>query len=127
LRRPYPPSNQPERAYLIHEPYSLKPRERARTLSANRKDVAPIPLPPSLARISHSLAHTTDTHTRTFLRQAIPVLLVISQSASMKLLQPPEDPNADPDAPNPNAVLKFLPLLIGWFSLNVPAALGIYW
>jgi YidC/Oxa1 family membrane protein insertase len=25
------------------------------------------------------------------------------------------------------AFLKFLPLMIGWFSLNVPAALGIYW
>merc|ERR1712194_404649 len=26
-----------------------------------------------------------------------------------------------------NAVLKVLPLMIGWFSLNVPAALCIYW
>ena len=29
--------------------------------------------------------------------------------------------------PEQPAFLKFLPLLIGWFSLNVPAALGIYW
>jgi YidC/Oxa1 family membrane protein insertase len=25
------------------------------------------------------------------------------------------------------AALKFLPLLIGWFSLNVPSGLGLYW
>ena len=24
-------------------------------------------------------------------------------------------------------VLKFLPLMIGWFSLSVPSALGLYW
>mmetsp|Transcript_11854 Transcript_11854/g.17309 ORF Transcript_11854/g.17309 Transcript_11854/m.17309 type:complete len:252 (+) Transcript_11854:998-1753(+) len=49
----------------------------------------------------------------------IPVVLVISQSISMNLM-------ATKDQEQP-AVLKFLPLLIGWFSLNVPAALGIYW
>ena len=54
----------------------------------------------------------------------IPVFLVISQSISQKLLQPP---SADPSQETSNAVLKFLPLLIGWFSLNVPAALGVYW
>ena len=35
--------------------------------------------------------------------------------------------NQDPQQAEANAVLKFLPLLIGWFSLNVPSALGIYW
>lgn len=49
----------------------------------------------------------------------IPIVLVISQSVSMNLM-------ATKDQEQP-AVLKFLPLLIGWFSLNVPAALGIYW
>lgn len=24
-------------------------------------------------------------------------------------------------------VIQYLPVLIGWFSLNVPSALGIYW
>lgn len=24
-------------------------------------------------------------------------------------------------------MLKFLPLMIGWFSLSVPSALGLYW
>lgn len=49
----------------------------------------------------------------------IPVILVLSQTLSMQLM-------ATKDQEQP-AVLKFLPLLIGWFSLNVPAALGIYW
>jgi len=50
---------------------------------------------------------------------SIPIVLVISQSVSMNMM-------ATKDQEQP-AVLKFLPLLIGWFSLNVPAALGIYW
>lgn len=49
----------------------------------------------------------------------IPVVLVLSQSLSMNLMS-----NKDQEQP---AFLQFLPLLIGWFSLNVPAALGIYW
>ena len=49
----------------------------------------------------------------------IPVVLVLSQSVSMNLM-------ASKDQEQP-AFIKFLPLLIGWFSLNVPAALGIYW
>lgn len=57
------------------------------------------------------------TETAAFL--VIPVVLILSQSFSMKLM-------ATKDQEQP-AVLKFLPLLIGWFSLNVPAALGIYW
>ena len=43
----------------------------------------------------------------------------------LQLMQPPK--NDDPNAPDANAILKFLPLMIGYFSLNVPAALGIYW
>ncbi len=49
----------------------------------------------------------------------IPVILIVSQSISMNLM-------ATKDQEQP-AFIKFLPLLIGWFSLNVPAALGIYW
>merc|ERR1719253_889983 len=54
----------------------------------------------------------------------IPVFLVISQFASMQLMQPKTE---NGEAPPGNAVLKVLPLMIGWFSLNVPAALGVYW
>jgi len=55
---------------------------------------------------------------------SIPVFLVISQFVSMNLMQPKSN---DPQQQQSNIVLKFLPLMIGWFSLNVPAALGIYW
>jgi YidC/Oxa1 family membrane protein insertase len=53
---------------------------------------------------------------------ALPVFLVISQVISMQLMQP-----KDPAAQQNNPVLKLLPLMIGWFALNVPAALTIYW
>jgi len=57
--------------------------------------------------------------TTTFL--ILPVLLVLSQFASMELMTPKDQPQQN------NAVLKLLPLMIGYFSLNVPAALCIYW
>ena len=34
-------------------------------------------------------------------------------------------PKDSPGANNP--VLKILPVMIGWFALNVPAALSVYW
>mmetsp|Transcript_47759 Transcript_47759/g.154964 ORF Transcript_47759/g.154964 Transcript_47759/m.154964 type:complete len:420 (+) Transcript_47759:14-1273(+) len=54
----------------------------------------------------------------------LPVLLVLSQYASMELLTPKSD---DPAQAQSQAILKFLPLMIGWFSLNVPSGLGLYW
>lgn len=51
----------------------------------------------------------------------LPVFLVISQFASMELMAPKEQKDSQP------AFLKVLPLMIGWFSLNVPSALCIYW
>jgi YidC/Oxa1 family membrane protein insertase len=50
--------------------------------------------------------------------------LVVSQFVSMQLMQPKTD---DPAQQQSNLILKLLPLMIGWFSLNVPAALCIYW
>jgi len=55
---------------------------------------------------------------------SLPVLLIISQLISQELMQPK---NPDGSQPEGNAVLKFLPFMIGYFSLNVPSALGIYW
>ncbi|CAM9891073.1 unnamed protein product [Phaeothamnion confervicola] len=55
----------------------------------------------------------------------IPIILVISQSISQQLMQPPQQKNQQSDTSQ--AVLKYLPLLIGWFSLNVPSGLGVYW
>ena len=53
----------------------------------------------------------------------LPVVLVLSQFASMELMAP-KDEAAKAAQP---AFLKFLPLMIGWFSLNVPSALCVYW
>lgn len=54
----------------------------------------------------------------------LPVALVATQFYSQKIMSPP---STDPKQNQANAIFKFMPLLIGWFSLNVPAGLGIYW
>ena len=54
----------------------------------------------------------------------LPLFLVISQFVSMELMQPK---TTDPTQQQTNVILKVLPLMIGWFSLNVPAALSVYW
>ena len=43
----------------------------------------------------------------------------------MNLMQPPK--SDDPQQQQANVILKVLPFMVGWFALNVPAALGIYW
>lgn len=55
---------------------------------------------------------------------SIPIFLVISQFISMQLMQPKTD---DAQQQQANVILKVLPFMIGWFALNVPSALGIYW
>lgn len=57
--------------------------------------------------------------TKSFL--ILPVLLVVSQFVSMELMTPKDQPQQG------NFILKLLPLMIGWFSLSVPAALCLYW
>lgn len=54
----------------------------------------------------------------------LPILLVVSQSVSQKIISPPSD---DPAQQQTQAILKYIPLLIGWFSLNVPSGLTLYW
>lgn len=54
----------------------------------------------------------------------LPVILVATQFYTTKLLQPPTQ---DSQQQQVNSFLKFMPLLIGWFSLNVPSGLGVYW
>jgi YidC/Oxa1 family membrane protein insertase len=51
----------------------------------------------------------------------LPVFLVISQFISMEIMTPKDSQQQG------NIVLKFLPFMIGWFSLSVPAALCLYW
>jgi YidC/Oxa1 family membrane protein insertase len=55
---------------------------------------------------------------------SIPIFLTISQVISMNIMQPKSD---DPQQQQANVILKVLPFMVGWFALNVPAALGIYW
>ena len=55
---------------------------------------------------------------------SIPVMLVIAQSVSLRILTPPSD---DPAVQQSQRILKYLPLMIGYFSLSVPAGLGVYW
>jgi YidC/Oxa1 family membrane protein insertase len=56
----------------------------------------------------------------------LPILLVISQSVSQRIMQPQQQ-TTDPAQQQTQAILKFLPLMIGWFSLNVPSGLTLYW
>eukprot|EP00245_Coleochaete_scutata_P014551 TRINITY_DN6245_c0_g1_i1.p1 TRINITY_DN6245_c0_g1~~TRINITY_DN6245_c0_g1_i1.p1 ORF type:complete len:520 (-),score=84.36 TRINITY_DN6245_c0_g1_i1:496-2055(-) len=55
----------------------------------------------------------------------LPVVLVISQFVSMKIMQPVQ--SDDPSQKQSQAILKFLPFMIGWFSLSVPSGLSLYW
>ena len=57
----------------------------------------------------------------------MPILLIASQYASMKIMQPDNKASQDPSVQQSQAVLQFLPLMIGWFSLNVPSGLTLYW
>jgi YidC/Oxa1 family membrane protein insertase len=62
---------------------------------------------------------------------AMPLTLVVLQSITLKALQPPVDENMGQEEKEQmeksTGFLKFLPLLIGFFSLQVPAGLTIYW
>lgn len=61
----------------------------------------------------------------------MPVILVLIQSFTMNVLQQPEDDSATEEEKeslqSTKTILKFLPLMIGFFSLQVPAGLTIYW
>nr|ADF43128.1 ALB3p [Chlamydomonas reinhardtii] len=56
----------------------------------------------------------------------LPLLLVAVQYASSSVTSPPIDPK-DENANTQRALLVFLPLMVGWFSLNVPAGLSLYY
>ncbi|PRW39360.1 ALBINO3 chloroplastic isoform B [Chlorella sorokiniana] len=55
----------------------------------------------------------------------LPILLIVSQYISQKVISPPQ--SNDPSQQQTQAILKFLPLMIGYFSLNVPSGLTLYW
>jgi len=57
----------------------------------------------------------------------LPVLVVAAQYWSASVLQPPESPDENEQAKTMKVVVKFLPLMIGWFSLNLPSGLSLYY
>eukprot|EP00775_Hariotina_reticulata_P005563 gene5563-5800_t len=56
----------------------------------------------------------------------LPILLILCQYISTSIISPPIDPNAE-NANTQRALYTFLPLMVGWFSLNVPSGLGLYY
>ena len=63
---------------------------------------------------------------------AMPLILVLGQKLTMTALTPPVDTEGMSDEEKEQndrsqLILKFLPLLIGFFSLQVPAGITIYW
>jgi YidC/Oxa1 family membrane protein insertase len=60
---------------------------------------------------------------------SLPFILFISQSISTRVLQPPKDPNrvmSDQELTT-QGIINNLPFIVAFFSLNVPAGLGLYW
>lgn len=55
----------------------------------------------------------------------LPALLIVSQYVSMQMVQTPQ--SNDPSQKNTQVILKFLPLMIGYFALSVPSGLSLYW
>ncbi|KAF9673385.1 hypothetical protein SADUNF_Sadunf10G0018600 [Salix dunnii] len=55
----------------------------------------------------------------------LPVILVVSQYISVEIMQSSQ--SDDPNVKNSQAITKFLPLMIGYFSLSVPSGLSLYW
>ncbi len=58
--------------------------------------------------------------------QASAVLQVAAQFASTAIISPPVDPN-DENAQRTKNILAFLPLMIGYFALQVPSGLSLYY
>lgn len=54
----------------------------------------------------------------------LPVLLVVSQMYMQQMLTPP---TTDPQQAQMQQMMKFMPLMFGYFALIVPAGLTLYW
>jgi YidC/Oxa1 family membrane protein insertase len=60
---------------------------------------------------------------------SLPFILFVSQSISQKVLQPPKDPKKVLSEQElfSQGILNNLPLVVAFFSINVPAGLAVYW
>jgi YidC/Oxa1 family membrane protein insertase len=59
----------------------------------------------------------------------LPLILLVSQTVSQKALQPPRDPKkvlTDQEQIS-QGIINYLPFIVAFFSVNVPAGLAIYW
>lgn len=56
----------------------------------------------------------------------LPTALVVAQWISSAIVAPPVDPNSD-NANVQKALYLGLPLMVGWFALNVPSGLSLYY
>lgn len=54
----------------------------------------------------------------------LPVLLVVSQLYMQQMMTPQ---NPDPQQASMQSVMKFMPLMFGYFALVVPSGLSLYW
>ena len=54
----------------------------------------------------------------------LPILLVVSQLYMQKLMTPP---TSDPQQNQMQSIMKFMPLMFGYFALIVPSGLTLYW
>jgi len=60
---------------------------------------------------------------------SLPLILLVSQTVSQKVLQPPRDPKkvlTDQEQIS-QGIINYLPFIVAFFSVNVPAGLAIYW
>jgi len=60
---------------------------------------------------------------------SVPAILFISQTLSQKVLTPPRDPSRPMTEQEEisQGVINNLPFIVAFFSVNVPAGLGVYW
>lgn len=70
------------------------------------------PLPPAVGW-AHAIAYLI-----------MPVLLVVSQVYMQNLMTPP---SSDPQQAQMQNIMKFMPLMFGYFALIVPSGLTLYW
>ena len=54
----------------------------------------------------------------------LPVLLVVSQLYMQQMMTPP---TTDPQQASMQSIMKFMPLMFGYFALIVPSGLTLYW
>jgi YidC/Oxa1 family membrane protein insertase len=54
----------------------------------------------------------------------LPVLTVISQIVVQKMMTPP---NPDPQQASMNQMMTFMPIMFGFFAMQVPQGLSLYW